>query len=263
MELVTQKDFINTYAYPSFAKKALEKCNDWFPVLESADLAGIIGGLITDGHIQTRAMGRHTKYEYIGFFSDNYPELAAFNEKIKSLFGVEGKITSWGERYNGRSSGVIISNAALARVLTLCGCPAGEKVSQKFEVPGWIRKGNKEIQSSFLRSSFSCDGTIFFENDSKRWRIKIVMYKQEKLSSDLRRYLETLRQMLRDTFQISTSELSYAAKYVRKKDGAKMMGLSFYVQRESIPDFAKEIGFDITYKNVKLQKAIYWATSRD
>ncbi len=263
MEIVTAKDFCKTYSYSAFAEKALKKNHKWFPVHGSPTLAGIIGCLITDGHIQTRRIEKHTKYEYIGFFSDNYSELEVFNKKISSVFGTGGKIRKWGVRYNGRSTGVIISNAAMARVLTLCGSPPGEKVSKKFEVPAWILQGDKETQAAFLRSSFSCDGTIFFENRAKRWRIKIVMYKQKKLSSDLGNYLESLRRMLHETFQISTTNLSYADSYIRKKDNEKMLGLTFYIKTNSMPAFAKEIGFDIIYKNLKLQKANDWVASRD
>lgn len=119
------------------------------------------------------------------------------------------------------------------------------------------------MQAAFLRGSFSCDGTIFFEKESNRWRIKIVMYKQEKLLPDLHKYLESLRQMLRKTFDISTTKPSSSQKYVRMKDGKPMAGLCFYIKAASIPKFAKEIGFNITYKNLKLQKAIIWATGRD
>ncbi len=263
MKIVTAKDFCKTYSYSTFAKKALKKNHGWFPVHGSPTLAGIIGCLITDGHIQARHIDKHTKYEYVGFFSDNYSELEAFNKKVGSIFGIKGKIRKWGVRYNGRSTGVIISNAAIARVLTLCGSPAGEKVSKKFEVPAWILHGDRKTQAAFLRSSFSCDGKIFFESRGRRWRIKIVMYKQKKLSMDLTNYLESLRGMLDKTFEISTTRLTHADSYVRKKDNEKMLGLTFYIRPCSIPVFAKEIGFDIKYKNLKLQKAISSATNRD
>lgn len=263
MIIVTRKEFANTYSYSIFAEKALAKYKRWFPLHTSSELAEVIACLITDGHNQTRNIGRHIKYDYVGFFSDDRKSLNAFYKKIYSLFGVRGKIKKWGVRYNGRSTGLIISNSALSRVLALCGCPTGEKVSKKFGVPKWILKGGKQIQAAFLRGSFSCDGTIFFEKTSKRWRIKIVMYKQKKLLPDLCKYLQSLRQMLRKTFEISTTKPSSGQKYVRKKDGKPMVGLCFYINAASIPKFSKEIGFNITYKNFKLQKANIWATGRD
>ncbi|NUN11840.1 hypothetical protein HUU53_04325 [Candidatus Micrarchaeota archaeon] len=256
MKLVTKQDFTNTYSLSAFADKSINKYSNWFPVYASPNLSSIIGCLITDGHLQTRKIEKHTKYDYLGFFSDNKQELEMFNTKINSIFGVKGKITKWGIRYNGKSTGIIISNAALLRVLILCGCPSGEKVSKKFEVPSWILKGNKEIQSAFLRSSFSCDGTVFVEKESKRCRIRMIMYKQKKLSNDLRNYLNSLRKMLKEAFNIDTNNLSYGGKYTRNKDNEQMIGMYFEINPKSISLFAKEIGFDINYKNSKLQNAI-------
>jgi len=248
-QLVTKKDFINSYKYPVFAEYALEKYNWWFPVLPSVKLAEVVADLLTDGHIETRSIQNHLHYDYTSFFSKNDFELERFNKSIYDLFNVTGEIKKWGIRKNGSSTGCIIQNAALSRVLKLCGVPTGSKVNQQYVVPAWIVTSGREIKSAFLRRSFTCEGCITYSKG--RWEIKYSMSKSMEHYENGVSYLNTLRDILRKDFDINTSGINIIEKNERK-DGKQTVCLRFRIMPKSFVDFAREVNFDLEYKKERL-----------
>ena len=248
-QLVTKTDFIQSYKYSVFAEYALNKYDSWFPVLPSVELAEVVADLLTDGHIETRLIQNHIHYDYTSFFSKNNLELERFNKNIYYLFGVKGKIRRWGVRKKGFSTGCIIQNAALSRVLKLCGVPTGSKVNQPYFVPAWIVASGREIKSAFMRRSFTCEGCI--TRSKGRWEIKYSMSKSVNHYENGVIYLNMLKDILKKDFGIKTSNIHIVERH-EGKYGNKTVCLRFRIMPESFYDFATKINFDLEYKKERL-----------
>lgn len=158
--------------------------------------------------------------------------------------------------------GCIVGNAALTRILSLCGVPNGDKMIKKFNIPSWILKGQKKIQSEFLRRSFTCDGSISYNKNCERWEIRYQMHKADSILENCRDYLNRMKKMLKKINIFSTSVFT-SETHIRNKDKLLIRGLEFKIYKpKSILNFGKNIGFDIDYKNKKLENAIEWAEAK-
>lgn len=246
------------------SKKYAEECIDYFsellPITQSSDLAGIVANLLTDGHIAAKPIYKSKKYDYIGFFSDDITDLKSFNDTLERIFNIRGKIRKWGKRYNSSSTGCIIPNARLASVLEHCGVPVGDKVITEYCIPEWIRFGSIPIKRTFLRRSFTCEGSINYDSSCRRWEIRYAMHKEKTLLPSAIEYLEQLRDMLKH-FGIETSKPYIASDYCRSKDKKNILGLAIkIIRKDSIKNFHK-IGFDLAKKSKRLEHAVRWASS--
>lgn len=250
--VVNESQFVNTYAYEAFARRALASYGKWLPLAPSPELASVVASVITNGHIQQKKDGRYT---YVGYFSDDIRDLNLFNELLKIVFKEKGKIKEWGVRVNGRSTASIVCNAAMVRVLSLCGAPLNDKIITKFSVPDWIKKGSIEIKKAFLKRSFSCEGSVYFGNYNKQWCISYSMYKWIDLKKDLMNYMETIQNLLLD-FDIR-SYLHCRQTHIRPKDNKAICGAQLRIRnKQSILNFSKNIGFDNFKKVDKLHNAV-------
>ncbi len=257
--LVEVNSFIGTYKYPVFGEKALEKIRNWFPVVPSPELAEIIASPPTDGHLEGRKFEDHYKYDYIGYFSKNVEDLEHFNCMLETVFGVRGKIRSWGRRTNGSSTGAILCNAALSRILMLCGAATGDKVTKEYGIPDWIMNGTPEIKSAFLRRAFSCEGCVCKKNRIG-WEVKYSMGKESGIVINGYSFLGEMKGMMRE-LGVETTNILKMDEIKRKKDGKITVMLCFGIKTGSIAIFTERIGFDIGYKNDRLQKATTWAST--
>ncbi|MEK6953503.1 MAG: LAGLIDADG family homing endonuclease [Candidatus Micrarchaeota archaeon] len=261
MEILVDKErFASTYRYSVFAEKAISKYGGWFPVTSSPELAEIVASLLTDGHLEGRKIDNHWKYDYMGYFSKNIGELDYFNSLLMKVFGVQGKIRSWGKRVNGHSTGVILCNSALSRILMLCGTQIGDKVTEKYSIPEWILGGPNEIKSAFLRRAFSCEGSVFKTGKYGYWELKYSMGKEMSIVENGYLFLNHMRKIMSD-LGVETSEITKIDELKRKRDDTTTCMLRLRVKRTSFVNFSKNIGFDIAYKNDRLQKATLWATT--
>ncbi|MFH1443204.1 MAG: LAGLIDADG family homing endonuclease [Candidatus Micrarchaeota archaeon] len=257
--IVEEEAFLGTYKYRTFGEKALNKYRHWFPVKSSADLSEIVASLLTDGHLEGRKVQDHFKYDYFGYFSKNTEDLEHFNGLLKRCFGIQGKIRSWGKRLNGASTGVIVCNYALSRILFLCGAERGDKITKEYRLPAWISNGSLDTRAAFLRRAFSCEGTITRDNRGY-WALKYTMGKTEAISQNGITFLTDMKKMLYE-FGIESNNIFLNQKILRKKDNTTTYMYCLKILRKSIPVFADKIGFDIGYKNDRLQKARAWAST--
>lgn len=249
--LITIEELKKNYKSSKYALESIAYFKEILPLFPTADLAAIAADLMTDGHIAVRNYYKSKKYSYVSFFSDDVSELKRFKARIKKIFKLNGNIREWGYRENGRSKGCIIADARLARLLECCKIPGGDKVSQKYGIPRWVMTGEKEIKRSFLRRSFTCEGSISRGNDG-RWDIRYTMYKFQKLSSNTISYLKSLRKLLKE-FNIKTYEPSLNQEYIRAKDMQKVSGFVLRIRhKQSLIAYMNEIGFDTDEKKKKL-----------
>jgi intein/homing endonuclease len=227
--------------------------------MENDHLAGIVADLISDGHLEIRNIGARKKYDYIGFFSSDEGRLKNFNERIFKISGIRGSIREWGIRKYGKSKACIISNSKLVKALNEKGAPYGDKVSKPFKLPDWIKYGNEEIQSSFIKRLVDCDGSIGYDKNTKRWEIRLTLHKLSEFENDGREFLENIRYMLKN-FDIESTEVFVNRKYIRPKDNKLVLSLTFKIfKKNSILNYNKFIGFDSEYKKVRIKNAIKWA----
>lgn len=259
--LVCADDLKESYKAGKYADASAAYFKKILPLFPTVELAEIAADLMTDGHIAVRNYYNSKKYSYVGFFSDDLLELERFQFRIKKIFRMEGNIREWGVRKNGRSKGCIIADARLCRLLELCGIPAGDKVMQKYGVPRWVMTGDREIKRAFLRRSFTCEGSISMEKNG-RWDIRYSAYKHEDLAPNARRYMESLRKLLRE-FGIKTYELSLSKAYLRQKDKRRIMGFVLRIRdKQSLINYAREIRFDTDSKIRKLSAMSSQLTGR-
>ena len=164
------KDVLNTYKSQYHGIKAIEKYQSWFPLKPSPKLAGVIGDLMGDGHLQGGPKWR------VDYTSKYEKELKRFDKEVFILFGVKGKIRKCTtNNYNTKNLG--INNKPLARTLKLIGTPAGAKVFIKFNIPYWILK-DKENFRRFISRLFSCEACVDMNSkciEIKMHKIKILL----------------------------------------------------------------------------------------
>lgn len=211
---------------------------------------------MTDGHLEVRTVNGRQKYDYIGFFSKDESELQRFSRLVYRNFGVRGRIREWG---SGKRKSYIASNANLVRYLLQAGVPAGSKVICDFSIPPWILSGSSDVTRRFLRRCFTCEGSILYDKNRRRWVIHFTTHKELSLIKSGKRYLEQLRRLLR-SFKIESSNVTTSDRYIRPKDGRTMIGLRFKIyNKRSILHYARYIGFDLKYKSARLKAAMKWA----
>ncbi len=222
----------------------------------SSKLAKIVASLITDGSIDVRSRYNSYYYGYIQFFSKNREELIEFGELIFDLFKIKGKIKDWGVRERGIRYSYIILNSFLSRLLTLCEVPGGGKVRIKFNVPTWILKSNKNIQTSFLRTSFDGEGSIRYSTNRKRWEIAYCMYKLADLKENCIDYMNQVRGLLK---KFGIHSIFYKKEeYLDKRYNKLVYGYNIRIDNnKSILNFAKNIGFENKDKKRRLSQAVH------
>lgn len=239
--LLTFNDVLNSYTSKTHGINVLKKYNQWFPVKASSKLAGIIADLMGDGHLQGNPKWR------IDYTSKRSTELKRFNNEIKSLFGVKGKIRECTTNaYKTKNLG--INNSQLTRTLYLLGAPVGNKVTQKFSIPVWI-KNNKTYFSRFINRLFSCEACV----DSKYKGIEIQMYKSVDLIVDGIYFFEEIKYYLNKYYNIRTTNPFLEKRSNIRKDGIITKAIRLKIRnRQSFINFHKFIGLDDKRKMKKL-----------
>lgn len=252
ISVVSAKDLRESYFSNKYANETMHYFKRLLPLKSTVTLAEIVADLMTDGHIAARKYYNAKKYSYIGFFSDDETELIRFNQRINKIFNLNGQIKKWGIRKLGSSTGCIVVNARLARLLELCGVPSWDKTKKRYKIPGWIINGEKRMKQAFIKRSFTCEGSIDRERNG-RWEIRYTMYKLQKLSPNTISYLNSIRKILKE-FDIKTYNPGINQRYVRKKDGETILGFVLRIRdKKSLINYAKYIGFYTKNKREKLK----------
>lgn len=214
------------------------------------DLARICADITGDGHLQIQDWRHLTS-----FYSNNKKQINKIRRRFKKIFNIDGKIYII-KRLHLQYRFFIISKE-IAEFLKDAGVPAGKKTDIEFLVPDWIYHGKPELKMSYLQGIFSCEGSIYSsknKNGSTRWRICLIMYKNEKLISNGRAFMTQIRTMLTE-FNIKVSPVHFGNTTTRQ-NGTKSRGLKFEIEAGEFEKFYKEIGFDEDDKNNKLRRAI-------
>ncbi|MDO8643020.1 MAG: LAGLIDADG family homing endonuclease [Candidatus Woesearchaeota archaeon] len=206
-------------------------------------LAGIVGDLMGDGHLQG-----HPKWR-MDYTSKDTTELERFNNEINVLFGYKGKIRENKTNLYGVSFNLGINNREIARYMYSLGVPAGNKVLQRFVIPAWIRN-DKECFRRFAERLFTCEGCV----DCFSKAIEIKMSKEVSLVKDGINFFKDIKKLLESYFGIKTTKPFLEGRKNKRKDGKVTVGVRMKIRRkESIRLFQKEIGFENEEKKRKLE----------
>ena len=201
-------------------------------------LAGLIGDLTTDGHVQG-----YDKLRF-DFTAADKDELKRFENRLKKLFDVEGKIRENTTNPHSQSFNYGVNSKPLTRVLIECGAPTGSKVKTRFNVPEWILK-EKKYFTAYIERAFTNDGSAFSGNP----RITFELRKEESISENLRNYMETIDAHLDRYYGISGSIFERCKKNQRK-DGDQTVGIGLNIRRrDAIKKFHRN--FRITDREMR------------
>jgi len=130
--------------------------------------------------------------------------------------------------------------------LAQVGTPSGNKVTQPFLVPEWI-KANIEFSREYLRTAYDCEGSIWKEY---QWKIRFGIFKEESLLGNGFEFIEDLKFMLAKFGVFSTK--TWIMKGNIRKDGKITKGLYFKIKQGSLTQFASQIGFSNKFKKQRL-----------
>lgn len=134
---------------------------------KSVELAEYIGIMMGDGGLskyQATVTLHHIDDREYGIF---------VVKLIQKLFRV---IPATYHDARGSVISIVVSRAALVKLLHRLGLPIGNKVAQQFDIPPWIKK-KKSYSIACMRGLFDTDGSVF----THRYRVKGKSYAYIKL----------------------------------------------------------------------------------
>lgn len=196
------------------------------------DLARIASYLTFDGHIYKNLKGMF-------YSSKNIKDIKDFEKIILQKFKIKGKIKLNSAGSHHQTHKFYVFNKIIATKLLNKGVPKGDKSTQAFYVPHWI-KNNKEFSREYLKIVYLCEGSM--KENRKHPRIQINTGKCEELLSSGIKFMNELRQML-SKFGIRTTECSVYGTRVRKRDNKVCRDIRFRILTSDSDKFIKEIGW--------------------
>ncbi len=220
-------------------QKCGKEISIYLPICASPELAALVGHALGDGHISK--VGR---FVYV-----NKEKILI--DKVKSLVNqVFKNEVYFSEKYIQQGNYSRIDYlSAVGEILVRVGCIKGNRTIEDFDIPLWIKEGNKEIKSQFLRSLYDDEGCV------SGGKISINMSKIENKKTSLVRLLESFKKLLFD-LNIETSKLCFGQTRV-SKNNIKSVNLGFLVcNYYDICNFQKNIGFAHEKKQKRLKELL-------
>ena len=245
--LLTAQKTVPLYKSQEKAKEIIANHKDWFPIMASPKMSGIVADLMFDGHLQSDLWR-------IDYTSKNKVELRRFSRELFDLFRVKSKIRkNTGNKFS-TSFNLGMNNKLLSRILFRVGVPAGNKTNQKYSIPEWILE-NRENFREFAKQMFTCEGCAFVDDTNPF--IDVSMWKREDLVQNAVDFLFLVKQKLIEYFGIETTDVYITKNKNTRKDSTISREVKFRIKRkDSLIKFYEEIGFDSKGKQVKLKKIL-------
>ena len=233
--ILRYRDVLSTYKTRGYRNKSLVKHKNIFPIKSNPQIAGVIGDLICDGNLQG-----HPKWR-MDFTSKSIEELKRFEKEVYGLFSIRGKIRECSTNKFGKTFNLGINCAPIARTLSLCGVPSGQKVLKNFSIPNWIKK-DKECFRRFAQRVFTCEGGIMYEENRILPQVRIELWKNKKIIKD-DRFIKEIGIYLNRFFNIKSTIKLRKIENLRK-DGVITQPIRMYLTGKSVVKFSKEVGFE-------------------
>ncbi len=241
---VTATCWINNVSIPWSVKSLLDIHKKNFHKIPKHVLARIIGWGMGDGGLDERPhyfffCSNKSDLDKVKNFIEEKIEVKCFIKRNKTV-GIITKHDGSVRRFSGDNWIIRISDTSFARFLYASGLPKGRKTNQEFSVPRWILDADKQVKREFI--------SALFESELERFRLekrntKIMinasifgMCKNEKYISNLENFLNQIRSILKEDFEIETSSLS-----IPQKANLNIAGNFTYFIRFSIRSYAENI----------------------
>ncbi len=247
MEIINKEDVLNLYKHKIYGLRVIENHNI-FPLHYSEILAGVVGDLMGDGHLQGYPKWR------IDYTSASLDELKRFEKVIFSIFKVKGKARPCTTNKFGKTFNYGVNCKFVARILNNLGVPSGSKVLKKFEIPKWILN-NKVYFRGFVRRLFDCEGNVDINKNGRC--IDFRMYKEESILENGILFIEQIRYYLKKYFDIGPTNIFKISVSNRRKDGKTTYQIRFKIKnKKSLLNFYKEIDFENIKKKNRLSSLV-------
>jgi len=177
-----------------------------------ATIARVAGALFGDGGIDGRRLSRI----YFCTDMDGMSDLDEFKDDILSIFGEEiGPAITIRKTVSKKGSGLVLSvnNSAVARFFYALGVPKGDKVSQPFSAPLWIKLSD-QLEREFFSSLLVCElyGNIKSSQDVPSF----VMAKLKSFEKEHIDFLNEIRAFLLKN-KVETREVKQDKEYIKTK----------------------------------------------
>ncbi len=244
--IVTYSRILKMYKSRHAGVKALESVKHLMPLYPSKRLAGIVGDMFSDGHLQG-----HNKWR-LDFTSGSTNELKRFEKEFYLQFRVIGKIRDCVTNRFGTTYNYGVNNKPISRILFLCGVPSGNKVLQPTKIPNWILS-NKSYFTRFIQRIMDCEGCV----DTVNKYVELNMSKSEDLMDNGYELFNNIKKHLLKYYVIQTTNPFTETRYNLRKDGVKTKAIKIKIKRkEAVKRFYKYIGFSNKTKQQKLKAVI-------
>ncbi|MAG22225.1 MAG: hypothetical protein CL943_02890 [Candidatus Diapherotrites archaeon] len=248
---MNESRFIASYARQGSAKNALDNIN-WLPLVKTKELAELVGYVFADGSVEHSYDKIKIRPKGADFISDSSVLRNRVRFLFNTVFNVEPK-----DHLFRNTKGLRLRNAAAARALWLLGIPMGRKVSQYYNVPGWIKIANKEIKSAFIKAYFDCDASKPYKLFKKKatFGIRLTVNKEEEKVSNGLVFLNAIKEMLQEFEVVCNGPYVRKSKIYINKKGVKTIMLELLVQRQqAFLNYFKHIGFTEPSKKEKIKE---------
>lgn len=219
------------------------------------DLASLVGHLLGDGSLLIsyeggRAIFRAADKTDIDRLYQMVESLGMKPTAIKEFEsrGTSPITTVTGKVYHakGKSYFFEVRRKPVAIAFKALGVPVGDRVTQSYRVPEWIRTGSKMIKRAFLRSYFGAEMSTPRVEPRSPKRFRQPIFKMAKIEGiDPNPLIDDIRKLLEE-FGVEIATLSTEKGNIRKKDGKVTI---IYVSTLSASDenlltFFRKIGFE-------------------
>jgi|GEM_PF-2124403 ERCC4-related helicase/intein/homing endonuclease len=226
-------------------------------------LAQIFGYALGDGWL-TERRGQPV---YLGFCGVE-DDLKLIKEDISRLGGSSSRIyfrntcstilSKNGKLHvNGLSLSFLCSSAHIVRTLHVLGFPHGNKITQSYAVPTWIKNGPKAIASAFLGGLFSADANMPTPKKNGRYFFapKLVFYKTTNLRDNGLAYGKQIMALLKRLGISSTLHFRTANK---RNDGSKTLRfeITISISTTNLRKFLNTVPFYYSRKKADLAAKI-------
>lgn len=206
-------------------------------------LARLIGFLFGDGHL--------TKSLHRLIFTSNENTLTEVKNDISKLGykpsktriqRIKGEIS--GRKFVGRTASFYVQSTSLWLFLRCLGVPVGDKVLISYEVPKWVRKGNKYIKREFLRGFLDAEANTPVCKKRNFGAISVSQNKLKELVKNSETFLNQIAELLRE-FHVETYHMSSKPSGTIRKHGMETYTTTIALKAsdKNMFNFFRQIGF--------------------
>ncbi len=198
----------------------------------------------------------------VGFFANNKKDLEEIKDDLIELGYSSSRVYSRMTKliYKNRekhfkSHSLCVNASSLLVLLATLGVPKGRKVSQKYNLPNWLRLAPLWQKRLFLASLFGAELTIPRPKLSKRANFYAPVFSMSKREIYLKNGIDFLHEIssLAEEFGVVTTDLITRRKYYTKnKEASWHLELLFSCKPESLINLWSKVGFVYNQKKNRL-----------